>query len=121
MFMSFVCSVLFTKAAIIVIDDDEEPDGTNVYTLSANEYYIYFDELLEEGNVYCTRNGQTRFVGTCSIVLVNDNIVERICVGNENSIGEIKIYVNGDYGFIFDAICEISEIFVIGTKVSIIN
>ncbi len=119
MFMLIMCSVIFSKAAIIVIEDDEEPDGTNVYSLSTNEYYIYVDEEYGEGYVYNSINDRDLMIGTCSILLVNNNIVERICEGNENSIGEIKIAVNGNVGVIIELIGEVNEIFDIGTEVSI--
>lgn len=113
MIFVLLCGIIKIDAKTIKIHDHSGgPEGggggVNTLTLFDSEYYIEIDDTTNIGYIVYVENGNEIILGTCEVILVDNNSHEQfICYSADNNLGTIiiedinsnslgtVIYVNG--------------------------
>lgn len=124
MIMFFTISTIKVSAAKITIERDENPSGVAVASIYNDEYYIIIDENDNVGYLYYNSFNGEEILGTCTIILIDENNDEIIIANSieKNAMGEIKIRIDyySNSGVVIESKGKVNEYFYNNSNVNFI-
>lgn len=126
LFLFMLCCVNITVGAasvIIVKNEGGNEEGSNTLALFNDEFYIEVDEDTNIGYLIQKSRETEIVIGTCKVEIINNitNESSILCYSDcQNDLGFIVISCYNDDGTIISSYGDVSIIFEIGAKVSVV-
>ncbi len=92
-------------------------------SLEDESYYVEINEETNVGYVVCSFNGEKEIVGTCTVIIINEENSNgyEVCTGQNDTLGIITIVITDEItstGYVSDVTDELVGVFTVNEQVS---
>lgn len=92
-------------------------------SLEDESYYVEINEETNVGYVVCSFNDEKEIVGTCTVIIINEENPNgyEVCTGQNDTLGIITIVITDEItstGYVSDVTDELVGVFTVNEQVS---